>query len=97
MGYLCGNEVEILLLFIAPQFSIYIPKRFYLKRILRFLEEKRICVTKRPMHLSDFALISYTLQCQKKVANSPFHKGIFAEGKSSFSFKKEQILSHPET
>lgn len=70
MGNPWEDRVEIMLLFITLQFSISIPRWFYLKRIFRFLEENRDCVNTRSMHLSGFASIAYRLRCQKKKKKS---------------------------
>lgn len=51
---------------------------FYLKKILRFIEENRIRVNKRkPTHLSDFVLITHCKKEKTKAANGPFDKELY--------------------
>lgn len=50
-------------------------------------------MTKRPMHLSDFALISYTLQCQKKWQIVPFTKGFLQKENLAFHLRKNKFLA----
>lgn len=101
MENLCGSEVEIIFLFIALQFSIYIPRWLKKKRILRFVEKNRICVNKRrPSYLADFLLIRHICCNAKKGCKWSFLKKspmgfLQKEEKSNFLLRKYQILSHP--